>query len=81
MNLAALSPKAKLDYLRECVMQIRSGAEKTILCPYCGKMNHRTNEFLCCDTFSEAMNAVMDRMDQEEKIDFITNVYDRATVN
>ena len=55
MNLGALTPKEKLDYLRECVMQIRSGAKQSILCPYCGESNRPSKEFLCCDTFSEAM--------------------------
>lgn len=80
-NLAALSPDKKLDYLRECVLQVRSGQLKEILCPYCGEMNYPTNEFLCCKTFSDAMDAVLHRIEEQDKADFICNVYDKATVN
>lgn len=79
MNVAELSPEKKLDYLRDCVLAIRSGgADKSILCPYCGKMNHQTNEFLCCQLFSEAMTAVVDRLDKQDAIDFMSSVSDRT---
>lgn len=81
MNLAALTPDKKLDYLRECVLNVRAGTQKEILCPYCGEMNFPTNEFLCCVTFSEGMNAVLHRIEEQNKADFICNVYDKATVN
>jgi hypothetical protein len=80
-NLAALSPEKKLDYLRECVLQVRAGQLKVILCPYCGETNFPTNEFLCCKTFSDAMDAVLHRVEEQDKADFICNVYDKATVN
>lgn len=81
MNVAALSPEKKLKYLRECVLYVRSGTKKEILCPYCGEINFPTNEFLCCTTFSEAMNAILHRLEEEDKADFICNVYDKATAN
>jgi hypothetical protein len=81
MNVAALSPKKKLDYLRECIIQVRECSAKEILCPYCGEINAQENELLCCPTFMEAMDAVMTRLEEEEKIHFITHVYDKAQVN
>ena len=81
MNVAELAPEKKLDYLRDCVLAIRAGAKNEILCPYCGGTNYPTNELLCCKLFGEAMDAVMGRLEEEDKIDFISNVYDKATVN
>jgi len=81
MNVANLPSEHKLEYLKECVLSVRSGGEKAILCPYCGEINFDTNEFLCCELFSEAMNAVLRRLEQEDCLDFLSNVADKARVN
>ncbi len=79
MNVAELSPEKKLDYLRDCILAIRAGAvDKAILCPYCGQTNYPTNEFLCCKLFGEATDAVMERMEAIDRIDFLSSVADRA---
>lgn len=57
---------------------MRAGETKKILCPYCGELNRKSNEFLCCELFQDACNAVVDRMDKQDAIDFMNKTHDNA---
>lgn len=81
MNVAALSPTQKIEYLEDCIRAIRRGAPNVIVCPYCGVKNSEHKVYICCDLFAEATNAILDRMEKQQAIDFFANVSDKAMVN
>lgn len=78
INAASMSPAEKLQFLEDQVLQIRAGELKWLLCPYCGTENLPTNEHLCCQLFADATSAILDRMDKQDAMDFMSNVADRA---
>lgn len=81
MNVAALSPQQKIEYLEDCICAIKSGAPNIIVCPYCGVKNSEHMVYLCCALFGEATTAILDRMEKQQAIDFFANVSDKAMVN
>lgn len=68
----------KLDFIRRQIGEIQVGAKSFILCPYCGAENTPVDEKLCCKLFGEASAAVLDRMEKQEAVDFLSQVQDRV---
>ncbi len=81
MNLAELTPDQKLQYLEFSIRAIRLGASNAIVCPYCGVKNSEHRVYLCCKTFGDAMDAILNRMEKQEAIEFFSTVSDKAMVN
>lgn len=73
-----MSPEQKLDFIRDQVCQIRAGLLTFLTCPYCGGTNTPVDEHVCCKLFGEASMAVIDRLDKELAIDFISKVQDKV---
>lgn len=78
MNLAELTPQQKLQYLEDTIRSIRKGAPNVIICPYCGVKNSEHRVYLCCELFGEATGAILDRIEKQEAIDFLSNVHDQV---
>lgn len=78
MNVATLTPQEKLEYLESAIRAVRMGAPKAIVCPYCGVKNSEHEVYVCCKLYAEAMNAILDRMEKREAIDFFSNVAEKA---
>ena len=68
----------KLDYIRDQIAQIRAGLLTFIVCPYCGEENTPVDEHLCCALFKEATEAVLDRIEKQEAVDFISTIKDKV---
>ena len=68
----------KLDFIRQQIMQVRAGLLSFIVCPYCGEENTPVDEKLCCELFAEASAAVLDRMEKQAAVDFLSAVQDRV---
>ena len=77
-NPTALSPKKKLDFIRDQILQVRAGFLNFITCPYCGHENTPVDEWVCCQKFGDASMAVIDRMDKQTAIDFMNTVQDKV---
>ena len=76
--LPPMTGPQKLDYIRDQIMQARAGLLSFITCPYCGRENTPVDEYLCCELFGEAAPAVLDRIEKQEAIDFISAVQDKV---
>ena len=74
-----MSPEQKLNFIRDQIVQVRTGMLSFITCPYCGKENTPVDEYLCCKLFGDASMAVIDRMDKQAAIDFLNQVQDRVS--
>ena len=74
VNVAELSPEAKLDFLRDQILAVNRGDASSLFCPYCGTRNTPSAEFLCCALFHEATQAILTRMEQQEGIDAIEQI-------
>ncbi len=77
-NAATLSPEAKLDFIRDQILAVRDGEISWVLCPYCGGENTPVDKHLCCALFKEASEAILDRMEKQEAIDFLNTVQDKV---
>jgi|HubBroStandDraft_1064217.scaffolds.fasta_scaffold12576_9 hypothetical protein len=77
LNAAEMTPEQKLKFLHAQILAVRAGELKWLLCPYCGVKNHPTNEHLCCQLFSDATVAILDRMEKQDALDFMGHVADR----
>ena len=78
INAAEMKPEQKLQFLEDQILQIRAGELKWLLCPYCGTENLPTNEHLCCKLFADATAAILDRLDKQDAVDFMSNVADKT---
>ena len=78
INAAEMNPEQKIQFLEDQFSQVRSGDLDWILCPYCGGENRETNQALCCEMFTKASLAILDRMDKQDAMDFMENVHDNA---
>ena len=68
----------KLDFIRQQIGEIQVGVKSFILCPYCGTENTPVDEKLCCELFAEASAAVLDRMEKQAAVDFLSAVQDKV---
>ena len=68
----------KLEYIRTQIVEIQAGLLTFIRCPYCGAENTPCDEKLCCELFAEASAAVLDRMEKQAAVDFISQVQDKV---
>ncbi len=80
VNLATLPPEKKLEYLEQRIRAVRAGDSKKITCPYCGEMN-KAGDAMCCELFMDACDAIITRIEQQDQIDFLSNVADKAMVH
>ena len=71
----------KLDYIRDQIFQVRAGLLSFVTCPYCGQENTPADDHLCCKLFGEASAAVLDRLEKQEAVDFISTIQDKVSVN
>jgi hypothetical protein len=71
----------KIEFIRNQIFQVRAGLLSFIACPYCGHENTPVDERVCCKLFGEASMAVMDRIEKQEAIDFISTIQYKASVN
>jgi hypothetical protein len=76
--MLVIPPEKKLEYLREQIVEIKAGLLTFITCPYCGTENTPADTHLCCPLFAEATAAILDRMEQQEAVDFLSAIQDRV---
>ena len=76
--LVPMAPKKKLDYLRQQIVEVKAGLLTFITCPYCGSENTPADTHLCCTLFAEATEAILDRMEKQEAVDFLNTVADKV---
>lgn len=79
IDARTMTPNQKLDFIRDQIVQVRSGLLTFLLCPYCGAENTPVDERVCCKLFGDASMAVIDRMDKQAAIDFLSEVQDRSS--
>lgn len=77
INAALMTPEEKLQFILDQILQARVGDIDWMLCPYCGGENRDTNAVVCCMKFQKATIAILDRMDKQDAMDFMSNVADR----
>lgn len=73
-NAATFSPERKLEFIRDQILAVRAGELAWVLCPYCGGENTPVDTHLCCQLFGEASMAIMDRIEKQEAIDFLSEI-------
>ena len=76
--LVTMAPEKKIEYLRQQIVEIKAGLLTFVTCPYCGAENTPADTFLCCPLFAEATTAILDRMEKQEAVDFLSIVQDRV---
>lgn len=64
-----LSPAARIDFIEAQMRDCHAGKMSEILCPYCLDTNFDTNEFLCCEVFANAVNAILYKWDLDATIE------------
>lgn len=79
MNASMMTGPQKLEFIKSQIMQVRAGLLSFVQCPYCGHENTPVDEKLCCALFGEASAAVLDRMEKQEAVDFLSAVQDRVS--
>jgi len=77
-NAATFSPERKLEFIHDQILAVRAGEISRVLCPYCGGENTPVDSQLCCALFKEASEAILDRLEKQEAIDFLNAVQDRV---
>ena len=73
-----MTGEQKLESIREQIVHVKMGLQTFITCPYCFHENTPVDEFLCCKLFTEASKALLDRMEKQEAIDFVSKVQDKV---
>ena len=73
-----MTGQQKIEFIRDQIFQIRAGLLTFVRCPYCGKENTPVDEKLCCELFGNASAAVLDRIEKQEAVDFLSAVQDRV---
>lgn len=73
-----MTGEQKLQYLEGQISQVKAGVLSFVTCPYCGAENTPTDDYLCCALFKEATEAVLDRMEKKEAVEFLSQVQDRV---
>ena len=73
-----MTGQQKIEAIHSQILQVRTGLLSFITCPYCGGENTPVDKYLCCALFKEASEAVMDRMEKQEAIDFLSMVQDKV---
>jgi len=75
-----MTPDEKVAEVERQVREVRAGDLSEITCPYCG-MGVRMDGIFCCQTLVTAIEAVLERLQVNESIDFINRVTDNASRN
>lgn len=75
-----MTPEERLAYVERQVRAVRAGELTEITCPYCG-LGVKMDGIFCCETIYLAIDAVLERLDVNESIDFINRVTDNASRN
>jgi hypothetical protein len=67
----------KLQAVEEQIRVLRSGHEREMIlfCPFCGGIS--TPVALCCMTMHDAANAVLDRIEMQDRIDTLHRIQDK----
>jgi hypothetical protein len=78
MITVGFTSEQKIDFIRDQINQVKAGVRSFILCPYCGAENTPVDETLCCKLFGEASMAIVDRMEKQEAVDFLSKVADKV---
>jgi hypothetical protein len=78
MNAAIMTPREKLQFIQGQISEIRAGLLTFIQCPYCGKENVPETDFLCCELFGQASAAILDRLEKQDAIAFLSTIQDKA---
>ena len=73
-----MTGEQKIEYIQRQILEIKAGLLSFVTCPYCGTENTPADEYLCCKLFADASAAVMDRMEKQEAVDFMSKVQDRV---
>lgn len=73
-----MTGQQKIEFIRDQIFQIRAGLLSFVRCPYCGHENTPVDEKLCCELFGKASDAVLDRIEKQEAVDFLSAVQDRV---
>ena len=81
VNVAAFSPERKLEFITEQIMSVKRGDASSMFCPYCGTRNRPSDQYLCCQLFADSTSAIIDRMENQDAVEFFQNVAERAGVN
>ena len=75
-----MTPEEKIAEVERQVREVRAGDLSEITCPYCG-MGVKMDGVFCCPTLTAAIDAVLERMQVNEAIEFIDRVTDNASRN
>lgn len=75
-----MDPEQKIADVERQVRAIRAGDLNEITCPYCGLFVKMDGVF-CCPTLTAAIDAVLERLQVNEAIDFVHRVTDNASRN
>jgi len=82
MNPEQATPMSGEQKLAFVEAQISAGSTD-MLCPYCGAHNAFGSQSLCCGTFADAVNAVLDRIStrqQKQQFERIAEQIDKRPV-
>lgn len=73
-----MTGEQNIEYLRQQIVQAREGLLTFISCPYCGHENTPVDEYVCCALFGDGCVAVLDRIEKQEAVDFLSTIQDRV---
>jgi hypothetical protein len=76
-----MTAEEKLSYLEKQVYAVRRERTDTINCPYCKCQNRAGDETPCCETFTKAMWAVLNRMDLNHQKEIVEQAMEKASRN
>ena len=74
-----MTGEQKLEYLESQISQVRAGLLGFVTCPYCGVENTPIDEHLCCTLFKDATDAILDRIEKQESVDFLSAIQDKVS--
>lgn len=75
-----MTPEDKLAEVERQVRAIRAGEISEISCPYCG-LGVKMDGVFCCPTLTTAIDAVLERLQVNDALEFIDRVTDNASRN
>lgn len=75
-----MTPEERLSEVERQVRAVRTGDLTEITCPYCG-LGVKMDGVFCCQTLVTAIDAVLERLQVNEAIEFIDRVTDNASRN
>lgn len=73
--------RLRLQSIEEQILRMEQGGPQEIGCPYCGQLNPKGIEPLCCDLFTKALAVVVHRMMEERNLEHFQKIAERSQRN